>query len=194
MAKNTKFDRVQVIDKATNLYWQKGFHGTSMRHLQEVIDMRPGSIYAAFGSKEGLFKESLAHYTQQGLMTLEQCCITENSILAGLKAFVKELIIEQAEHAPNSMCMLAKTIGELTDDNSELLEEAKSALKSIESAFQTQLEKAQQLGEIASDKDCALLARHLQIQIAGLRTYAKAYNGQLPLPEMIEQIFDRPPF
>lgn len=194
MAKSTKFDREQVIDKATNLYWQKGFHGTSMRHLQEVIDMRPGSIYAAFGSKEGLFKETLAHYTQQGLMTLEECCNTEQTILAGLKAFVKELIIVQAEQAPSSMCMLAKTIGELTNDNSELLEEAKNSLKTIESAFQTQLEKAQQLGEIDLDKDCALMARHLQIQIAGLRTYSKAYDGQLPLAQMIDQIFDTPPF
>ncbi|MFA0500949.1 TetR/AcrR family transcriptional regulator, partial [Vibrio sp. 10N.222.46.A1] len=56
MAKTAKFDRQDVVDKATNLYWEKGFHATSMRNLQDVIDMRPGSIYAAFGSKEGLFK------------------------------------------------------------------------------------------------------------------------------------------
>ena len=61
MGNAAKFDRQQVIDKATHLYWEKGFHATSMRHLQEVIDMRPGSIYAAFGSKEELFKHCLLY-------------------------------------------------------------------------------------------------------------------------------------
>ena len=64
MAKATKFDRQDAVDKATHLYWEKCFHGTSMRNLQDVIDMRPGSIYACFGSKEGLFKEVLNNYAQ----------------------------------------------------------------------------------------------------------------------------------
>ena len=57
MSTKAKFDRDEVIEKAKNLYWQKGYHATSMRNLQDVIDMRPGSIYAAFGSKDNLFKE-----------------------------------------------------------------------------------------------------------------------------------------
>lgn len=59
MSKQAKFDRDDVIEKAKNLYWEKGYHATSMRNLQDVVDMRPGSIYAAFGSKDNLFKEAL---------------------------------------------------------------------------------------------------------------------------------------
>ena len=70
MSKSAKFNREDIIQKAANLYWEKGFHATSMRNLQEVIDMRPGSIYASFGSKEGLFKEALQHYASHG------CCTT----------------------------------------------------------------------------------------------------------------------
>ncbi len=72
MAKPAKFDRQKVIDKATNLYWKKGFHATSMRNLQTEIDMRPGSIYAAFGSKDGLFKEALRNYADIALTQLEK--------------------------------------------------------------------------------------------------------------------------
>ena len=62
MSKNAKFDRTEVVEKATNLYWEKGYHGTSMRDLQTTVDLRPGSIYAAFGSKDNLFKEAINHY------------------------------------------------------------------------------------------------------------------------------------
>ncbi|MFQ3195590.1 MAG: TetR/AcrR family transcriptional repressor of nem operon, partial [Colwellia sp.] len=50
MVNKVKFERDDVIRKASQLFWEKGFHATSTRDLQEVVNMRPGSIYAAFGS------------------------------------------------------------------------------------------------------------------------------------------------
>lgn len=94
MAKVAKYDRQQVVDKATNLYWQKGFHATSMRNLQDVIDMRPGSIYAAFGSKDGLFKATLRNYTDMGLAHIEACRQQHDSPIMALKAFVKAQVID----------------------------------------------------------------------------------------------------
>ncbi|MFQ3219797.1 MAG: TetR/AcrR family transcriptional repressor of nem operon, partial [Paraglaciecola sp.] len=46
MANTSKFDREEVLEKAKNLFWEKGYLGTSTRELQNAIDMRPGSIYA----------------------------------------------------------------------------------------------------------------------------------------------------
>ncbi len=54
MVKTVKHDRQVAIRKATDLFWKKGFHATSMRNLHDVIDMHPGSIYASFGSKESV--------------------------------------------------------------------------------------------------------------------------------------------
>ena len=45
--------------------WNKGFHATSTSVLQDAINMRPGSICSAFGSKEGLYSESLKNYALQ---------------------------------------------------------------------------------------------------------------------------------
>jgi len=59
MANKVKFERENVIRVASQLFWEKGFTATSTRDLQEAINMRPGSIYAAFGSKEVLYSESL---------------------------------------------------------------------------------------------------------------------------------------
>ncbi|MFA0643237.1 TetR/AcrR family transcriptional regulator, partial [Vibrio cyclitrophicus] len=110
MAKTAKFDRQDVVDKATNLYWEKGFHATSMRNLQDVIDMRPGSIYATFGSKEGLFKETLARYTELGILNLNRFRNETDSPIQALENFVRRVVVESKQSSPNGMCMLAKTV------------------------------------------------------------------------------------
>ncbi|OBT13931.1 TetR family transcriptional regulator [Vibrio sp. UCD-FRSSP16_10] len=194
MAKTAKFDRQKVIDKATNLYWKKGFHATSMRNLQDEIDMRPGSIYSAFGSKEGLFKEALRHYTDMGLALIERYKNELTSPSEILQAFVKAQVIDTQDNAPNGMCMLAKTIGELTEENQELLETTKNHLNEISNEFSKLIQEAQSLGEIDADKDPENLASHLQIQIAGLRTFAKMNNDKALLETKIDDIFTHYPF
>lgn len=189
MAKSAKFNRDDVIEKATNLYWEKGFHATSMRNLQDVIDMRPGSIYATFGSKEGLFKEVLNKYTEMGVAHIAECKANTTSPLSALKEFVTLNIIGNKGPVPSRMCMLAKTIAELTEENAELLAEAKKMLVIMEGQFITLLEEAQQQGELSKDKDVTQLARFVQVQIMGLRAYACASNGDAPLEKMIDDMF-----
>lgn len=194
MAKTAKFDRQDVVDKATNLYWEKGFHATSMRNLQDVIDMRPGSIYAAFGSKEGLFKETLARYTELGILNLNRFRSETDSPIKALENFVKRAVVESKQSAPNGMCMLAKTVAELTNEHAELLEEAKKSLKIMEGEFAKLITEAQELGEISKEREPAQLARHVQVQIAGLRTYAKTCNDIDLLNSMVEDVFKYHPF
>ncbi len=122
MSEQTKFNRDDVIEKAKNLYWEKGYHATSMRNLQEVMDMRPGSLYAAFGNKDNLFKEALNRYADQGAVNLTNGIAQEKTVLAGLKRFVRSVTVCSKGTAPSGMCMVVKTIAELTqNDSPELL-------------------------------------------------------------------------
>ena len=194
MPKATRFDHQTVVEKATNLYWEKGFHATSMRHLQEVIDMRPGSIYASFGSKEGLFREALQHYADLSLAQLAIHTQNTDSPVGALKMFFKSVVIDSRHTAPSSMCMLVKTISELTDDNSELLAEAKRLLSVIEQSLQEILQKAKEHGELSESENTTRLARYLQMQLMGLRAYARTTDSDALLTQMIDDIFVHEPF
>lgn len=194
MAKTAKFDRQDVINLATNLYWKKGFHATSMRNLQDEIDMRPGSIYAAFGNKDGLFKEALRHYTDMGIAQMANYRITHDSPIDALKAFVKYQVIECKKVAPNGLCMLTKTINELTSENQELIDLTKACLSEVAQEFANLIKQAQIAGEISSTKSALELANLLQVQIAGLRTYAKINIDNEKLDQMIEEFFSHYPF
>lgn len=194
MAQSKKFNRQVVIDKATQLYWQKGFHATSMRCLQEAIDMRPGSIYSAFGSKEQLFQQTLVNYTEQLLAQLKACQDTSPSPMQALKGFIQlQVIGPQNDHA-NNMCMLAKTLAELNDEQAELIESVKKQLQQVSSAFVTVINKAQEQGEVSKALNAIDLANYLQIQIAGLRTFAQLESDTNKLNSYINNIFIFGPF
>ena len=183
MSKHARFNRDEVIEKATNLYWEKGFHGTSMRNLQDVVDMRPGSIYATFGSKENLFKEALQHYASTFEVQFNKCLDQESSILGALKLFVKNAVIDTTGSAPSTMCMLVKTIAELTEEQGELLAAAKQLLSGVESEFAKVISEAIARGELDES-----------IQIMGLRTYARANNNHQAILALVDNIFATGPF
>lgn len=56
------FDRAQAVDTAMLLFWRHGYEGVSLAMLTEAIGIAPPSLYAAFGSKAGLYRETLDHY------------------------------------------------------------------------------------------------------------------------------------
>lgn len=195
MSKNAKFDRTEVIEKATNLYWEKGYHGTSMRNLQTAIDLRPGSIYATFGSKDNLFKEAIHHYSAKTGRLLQDCLEQSATPLTGLKLFIKKLIIDNLEGKPSCMCMIVKSLSELTEsDNKELLDEVKKLLSNVENKLAGIITEAIEAGELDKSKDATELASYLQVQIIGLRTYARLNNNKEIVNKFIDDIFEGAPF
>ncbi|SIS73709.1 TetR/AcrR family transcriptional regulator [Neptunomonas antarctica] len=191
MSKQAKFNRDEVIEKAKNLYWEKGYHATSMRNLQDVVDMRPGSIYAAFGSKDNLFKETLNRYAEVGAENLADCMTQETTALGGLKRFLRNVTICNKGTAPSGMCMIVKSVAELTqNDNPELLAKATSILESIEASFANIFQQAINNGEVSTAKSPIALARYFQIQLIGLRTYAQVTNNVDAVEKYIDDIFE----
>lgn len=60
-----EFDRDQALERAMELFWSKGYEGTTLTDLQEAMGgITAPSFYAAFGSKEKLFREAVGLYHQ----------------------------------------------------------------------------------------------------------------------------------
>lgn len=57
------FDRAAALRRAMEVFWAKGYDGTSLADLTAAMGINPPSIYAAFGSKEGLFREAVELYS-----------------------------------------------------------------------------------------------------------------------------------
>jgi len=59
------FDRNQALCAAMRVFRERGYDGATLAELQEAMGgLSPPSLYAAFGSKEELFKEAVASYVE----------------------------------------------------------------------------------------------------------------------------------
>lgn len=56
------FDRDVALRQALDLFWERGYEGTSLNDLTSAMGIASASLYAAFGSKEALFRETMALY------------------------------------------------------------------------------------------------------------------------------------
>ena len=61
-----EFDRDEALAKARDAFWKRGYEGVSMSDLVAILDLASSRIYAAFGSKEDLFREAVALYRRSG--------------------------------------------------------------------------------------------------------------------------------
>ena len=62
MARPRNFDPDEVLGLAREVFWQKGFQGTSLDDITEATGLNKPSLYAAFGDKNALFLKVLDRY------------------------------------------------------------------------------------------------------------------------------------
>jgi AcrR family transcriptional regulator len=75
------FDREKALQAAVRVFRERGYDGATLADLQEAMGgISPPSLYAAFGSKEELFKEAVSAYVastgEAGRAALEATDIT----------------------------------------------------------------------------------------------------------------------
>lgn len=188
MGRSATYDRDKVLKAAMDLFWARGYHMTSLKDLERVLDMRPGSIYAAFGSKEALFRAALDRYAAAGRSALNEALAQSASPIAGLAAHVRMFGAITRGALPSRACMLVKTLLETPDDEPELRRSVEELMRQTETAFAEAFRAAQATGEIAPDADPEQLAARLQAAIFGLRAYAQRTDAATRVERIAEDI------
>ena len=56
------FDRTTALRRAMEVFWRKGYDNASMADLTAAMGINPPSLYAAFGSKEELYRAAIHHF------------------------------------------------------------------------------------------------------------------------------------
>lgn len=170
MPRRPNYDRNDLIDRARDLFWQRGWAGTSLKDLEVSLQMKPGSFYAAFGSKDALFELAMDKYACDGLIRLD-ALDTQYGPLAALQRF-PAMVIENG-NAPAKACMLSKTFLELHAHNHPLATKANAHLLNMEGRFAALFAKAQADGDIGKSRDPQMLAQRYQSDLLGLRVSAE---------------------
>lgn len=90
----------KVVDAASLLFFQHGFHGTSVRDIAEAASVNVSLISYYFKSKQGLLEYAVTHYYEHYLEMIAQAInelATEDEI-EQLKQVVYAIIRYKSEH------------------------------------------------------------------------------------------------
>ena len=172
------FEREAALGTAMELFWRHGFDGTSTSQLTTAMGISPPSLYAAFGSKDALYREAVTHYLKKygeffsGPMS--QSCTAREALERVLLGAAKQF----GQTAPAPGCMVA--CGELftSPDNALLKRESAERRQENEHAIRARLEAARKSGELSTATDTATLAAYYAMVIQGMAVQAR--DGATP--------------
>jgi len=185
MGRKIEFDFNRAVERATGVFWAKGYSAASMRDLLKAMGIGEGSFYHLFGSKNRLYLQCLRHYnetvTQQRLAALE----AEPSVRKGLRKFFKGLLDDLENPKRPYVCLMSRSLSSDVLDDPELGPSVKSDMNLFEGCLAARLEKARKVGELPPDFQVELSA---QIIFTFLQGYFRVVKVLKPREEMWRQI------
>jgi AcrR family transcriptional regulator len=72
MARPRSFNPEEALDLARDVFWRKGFQGTSLDDITAATGLAKPSLYAAFGDKNALFLKVLVRYHERIVANAER--------------------------------------------------------------------------------------------------------------------------
>jgi len=117
-----EFDLEEVAERLLNSFWLRGFARTSISDLTAATKLLPGSLYAAFGSKEAMFRLAVDRYQKY----LRSAVASDSRGLKGLEDRLDEVVRLTADDPERRGCLVINAIPEAesySDDTRRLLKD-----------------------------------------------------------------------
>jgi TetR/AcrR family transcriptional regulator, transcriptional repressor for nem operon len=120
MGRIRKFDVEEALDVALEMFWQQGFDGTPIQALCHAMDLQPGSVYAAFGSKRDLFVAAVRRYIETVSAEAVDRINGAPSGLQGLREYFAHLVDAMVEGKRQWGCLITNSLVEFAARDPEL--------------------------------------------------------------------------
>jgi AcrR family transcriptional regulator len=169
MARATNYDRDAALDAAMAVFWRKGYHATSLKDLEFALSMKPGSIYAAFESKQTLYLLAIERYFDASRKGFRAHMAKAATPLSGLAAQFQNYANLAQDDPSRQACMLMKTVIDTTSTDPKIALASQRYLDQMCAEFADSFNAARAMGALPDDADPMRLARRFQANVFALR-------------------------
>ena len=173
MARPTKYCREDMLAKATDLFWDRGYRGVSIKDLVSETGVLAGSIYGCFGSKDGIFTECVHHYAQQSAESY-RAAEAAGSPLQQIEALFDNMTAESELESNRRGCFVTNALLEIAPDRPEISKVLNHYIGRSENWIAERLRAAQDAGEILPDVDVENLAACVFGVMYGIKVKVRA--------------------
>lgn len=185
MARQKEFDRDEVLDRALDVFWERGYEATSVQELVAAMGIHRGSLYATFGEKRALFLAALERYERVAIERVLRELERPGPVRESVRRVFEDAVREAAASGGRRGCLAVNTAVELAPHDPAIAARVGAMLGRVERAFEAALLRARSSGEI-SGGDPRALARFLTATLQGVRILARAGADGATLKDVVE--------
>lgn len=186
-----EFDTDAAVERAMDVFWSRGYHGTSLPDLLEATNLSRGSLYAAFRDKHGLFLRALDRYIDDALARLDTELDPRKSALDGLRTCMAGYVDRTSGIAGKRGCLVVATAMELAAHDTEVEQRIRRFFKRMETRLTEALTRARAAGELADGVEPATAARFLLCLLEGMRVVSKTVPDRTMSQAVVQTLIDR---
>ncbi len=185
MARALEFDYDKAIDKATRIFWKKGYLGTSLRDLLKGMGIGEGSFYNTLKSKKQLYLECLKHYNGTVVRRRSTALFSQASAKAGVRGLFRTVLDDLDDPQTPRVCLIARSVSSDVFAERDLRKFVQSDMAAFVSALSERLKSAKDTGELPPEFKPEVVAQIIGTYLQGLyRTALLCYDR----PQLERQI------
>ncbi|MDO8070020.1 TetR/AcrR family transcriptional regulator [Janthinobacterium sp. SUN176] len=191
MGRPRTFDRQAAVEQAMFLFWQQGYESTSLSQLKASLGggISAPSFYAAFGSKEALFREAAQCYLDTFARVTE--CLWDDGLAprAAIELALRQSASMQSDAGHPPGCMVA--LGCMSAPTAEHAAVAAPLTQSrarTRAGFVRCVERGMASGELPGDMDAVALASVFDSFLSGVAIQTRDGVGYAVLDGAITQM------
>ncbi|RUW62198.1 TetR/AcrR family transcriptional regulator [Mesorhizobium sp. M7A.F.Ca.US.008.03.1.1] len=168
-----EFDRDQALEKAQDAFWTRGYEGTSMADLVSTLGIASARIYAAFGSKEDLFREAVGLYEANEGGFATRALAQEPTARRVIERMLREAVETYTRPGRPQGCMVVSAATNCAVENDRLLEWLAEHRRARTVSIVERLNEAVRDGELKPDTDARALGDYYAALLHGLSVQAR---------------------
>jgi AcrR family transcriptional regulator len=170
-----EFDRNAALALARNLFWKRGYEGVSMADLAQTLGLASARIYAAFGSKEELFKTAIELYEEQEGGFADRAIAEELTVFSTLERMFDEAIrlYTRKQNGNPLGCMVVSAATNCASENTRIGQWLAEHRRARTASIVRHLKEAIRRGELPKNTDAQSLGDLFATFLHGLSVQAR---------------------
>ncbi len=168
------FDREQVLDAAVNVFWEKGYEGSSMDDLTTAMGIKKPSLYAAFGNKRQLFEAAIDRWAAtRGGYEFGALHRAEN-VRDAVAEFLETSIACATEAGMPKGCMITNVATDAAENDDELRAKLAVMFVQTDEGIASRFRRDQVKGQLPAGLDPDTLAQMVHSVVHSIKVRARA--------------------
>ncbi|WP_455288853.1 TetR/AcrR family transcriptional regulator [Cupriavidus necator] len=180
-----EFDRDQALKTAMTVFWERGYEGTSMSTLVEALGLASARIYAAFGSKEALFREAVALYEAGEGGFADRAMQEEESARQAIARLLNDAVLTYTKRGRPHGCLVVSAASSCAPENEAVADWLAEHRRQRTQSIIERLHAAVESGELRQDADIAALGDLYGALLHGISVQARDGVSRARLQAMI---------